>query len=310
MSYSSRRIGPISTQSWTTRSFIRAVARAARDFDRRPDVIYSHFLFPAGAAGSALAKRLGCPSVVALGEAEFEQAESMRGRDHLGETLQSFDGILSVSEENAEIVTGRYGADRSLINVIPNAVDTDRFRPHDRLEARHRLGLPEDATIVAFSGHFIERKGPLRVVEAMRRVEGLHGIFLGDGPQRPSGDRVLHAGRVPHAEVALWLSASDFFVLPTLAEGSPNAVIEAMACGLPVVSSDIASLRETVDADSALLVDPKDVDAIAAALARLTCDATLRSAMSSAALERGRRTSLDARAKRIREWLRGIARPT
>jgi glycosyltransferase involved in cell wall biosynthesis len=307
MSYSNKQIGPISTQAWTTRSFIKAVTRAGLAFGLRPDVVYSHFLFPAGSAGAAVAKRLGCPSVVALGESSFEHAERMRGRDHVSEILQSFDGILSVSQENADIASERYHADRSLINVVPNAVDTERFRPHDRREARQTLGLPENATILSFTGHFIERKGPLRVAEAMQQVEGLYGVFLGEGPQKPSGDRVLHAGRVPHDQVALWLSASDFFALPTLAEGSPNAVIEAMACGLPVVSSDIPALRETVSADSALLVDPRDIGSIAGAFAKLTRDTTLRDTMSTAALERGRRTSLAARAQHIRAWLRDIA---
>ena len=208
--------------------------------------------------------------------------------------------------KNADIVRDRYGADPARIEVVPNAVDTDRFRPVDRLEARRRLGLPEDATILSFTGYFIERKGALRVLEAMNRVEGLYGVFLGDGPEIPVGDRVLHAGRVNHEDVAVWLSASDFFVLPTLAEGSPNAVIEAMACGLPVVSSDIASLRETVDEECALLVEPTDIDALANALARLTRDESLRIRMGQAALLRGHRTSLDLRARRIRDWLRSI----
>jgi glycosyltransferase involved in cell wall biosynthesis len=303
LSYSNRRIGPISTHSWTQRSLSRAAARGARQSRARPDIVYSHFLFPAGAAGVDLAEAFGCPSVVALGESSFDSVESTLGRDRIAAMLRRFDGILSVSQENARIVVDRYGADESKIKVVPNAVDTDRFRPHDRLESRRRLGLPEDAMILSFTGFFIDRKGPLRVVEAMQRVPGLHGVFLGDGPQMPTGERVLHAGRVEHGEVAHWLSASDFFVLPTRSEGSPNAVLEAMACGLPIVSSDIPSLRETVDDEAAILVDPEDVSALAEALTKLSQDPHLRRFMGAASLDIGRRSNLDVRAAWIREWL-------
>ncbi len=306
LSYSNKRVGPISTHAWTERSFGRAVARGVSDTEHRPDVVYSHFLFPAGVAGAELAKRLNSRSILALGESDFNFPEAALGRDRLRETIQRFDGILSVSEENAQTIIEQYGADRSRIEVVPNAVDTGRFHPHDRLEARRRLGLPEDATILCFTGHFIDRKGPLRVVEAMERIPGLWGVFLGDGPQKPIGQRVLHAGRVGHDEVAFWLSASDFFVLPTLSEGSPNAVLEAMACGLPVVSSDIPSLHETVDDDAALLVDPENISAIADALTELSQNVELRRSMAAAALKRGRRTNLSARVNHIRNWIKKV----
>lgn len=306
MSYSNRELGPFSTTAWTVRSFWRSVLKAGMRQDKKPDVVYSHFLVPAGVAGARLASRLERPSIVALGESDWDLAESALTPEQFGETVRSFDGILSLSEVNAQTMIEKHGADESRVTVIPNAVDTERFQPHDRLEARRHLGLPEDATILSFTGYFIDRKGPLRVIEAMERVPGLFGIFLGDGPDRPSGDRVLHAGRVRHDEVARWLSASDFFVLPTLAEGSPNAVLEAMACGLPVVSSDIPSLHETVDNGSAMLVDPMNISALAEALAEMTTNSSKRLAMGAAALERGRRTTLNARADRIREWIKEV----
>lgn len=307
MSYSNRRIGPLSTQDWTVRSFEKATLRAARRHAVLPDLVYSHFLLPAGAAALRLATRLERPAVVALGESGFEQAEASRGRDGLRELLRSFDGILSVSRENAELVIDRYDADPARIEIVPNAVDTQRFRQIDRAEARARLGLPRDSVLLAFAGYFIERKGPLRVAEALRRVEGLRAVFLGDGPQAPAkGGAILHVGRVAHEDVPLWLSAADFFVLPTLAEGSPNAVIEAMACGLPVISSDIPALRETVDPEAAILVDPMDIEALANAMTRLVADPDLRERMGRAALALGQRTSIDDRARRIRAWLREI----
>ena len=193
----------------------------------------------------------------------------------------------------------RFGVSASDILLAPNAVDLSRFRPRDRIEMRRKHGLPMDASILSFTGHFIERKGPQRVLRAMEAIPNLYGIFLGDGPQCPRGNRVLHAGRVPNAEVGEWLCASDFFVLPTVAEGSPNAVIEAMACGLPIISSDIPSLRETVDARSAILVDPIDEGALAKAMSLLVMDRDRRERMAIAALEIGSNRAIGERANHI-----------
>ncbi len=97
LSYSNKRIGPISTHVWTERSFCRAVARGASHTDRKADVVYSHFLFPAGVAGAELSKQLGCPSILALGESSFDSAEAALGQKRIRETIQLYNGILSVS---------------------------------------------------------------------------------------------------------------------------------------------------------------------------------------------------------------------
>jgi glycosyltransferase involved in cell wall biosynthesis len=111
---------------------------------------------------------------------------------------------------------------------------------------------------------------------------------------------------VPHEQLPQWLVAADLFVLPTLAEGCPNAVVEAMACGLPIVSSDIAALRETVGEGNGILVDPLDVSALSRAIATVLSDAGQRAQMSAAALARGTRLSAAARAERILDWMGDI----
>jgi len=105
------------------------------------------------------------------------------------------------------------------------------------------------------------------------------------------------------------LETIGVFELPTLAEGSPNAIIEAMACGLPVVSSNIPALRETVDDSAAILVDPMDLDAIAQAIESLARDESSRRRLAEGALRLGRRTTLADRARRIRTWMSSIVEP-
>ncbi|MGH0034466.1 MAG: glycosyltransferase [Myxococcota bacterium] len=303
LTFSNRVVGPIRTARLSLAAFRRSVLRAARRIPFGPDVVYAHFLFPSGHTGLELAERLGVPAVVAVGESGFSLYEETLGRARVEATARRFDGIVSVSQGNRDWVVERYGVDPERVVVVPNATDTEHFRPRDRAALREELGLPRDRVLVGFSGHFDERKGPLRVMEAIRELPEVGAVFLGSGAQQPSGEQVLVARRVPNAEVARYMAATDVYVLPTLNEGSPNAVIEAMACGLPIVSSDIPSLRETVPPEAAHLVDPRDIDALRGAIRTLVDDAGLRERMGAAARAHAERSSIAARADRIRSFL-------
>jgi glycosyltransferase involved in cell wall biosynthesis len=143
-------------------------------------------------------------------------------------------------------------------------------------------------------------------MEAIRGRPDIGAVFLGRGLQRPSGPQVLHAGPVPHEDMPVWLSAADLFVLPTLDEGCSNALLEALACGLPVVTSDRPFNRAVVDESMALLVEPSDPAALGAAIAALVDGAPLRAALGAAALERAAAFRLERRAARIHALLGGV----
>ncbi len=307
VSFSNATLAPgWSTARLSLWSFDRAVLRCTKRLPFRPSVAYGHFLFPACHAALRVGRRLGIPVVGALGEADLGEWERLVGVDRAAATARALDAIVSVSHENAEHCARRYGVADERVVVLPNAVDASRFQPLERAAARARLGLPADRPIVAFVGSFIERKGALRVLEAIRGLPDVMGVFLGAGPQRPEGDRVLFAGRVANEEVPVWLSAANLFVLPTRAEGSPNAVLEAMACGLPVVSGDIPALRETTTPDAARLVDPSDVQAIRQAVGEIVSDAALAARMSAAARRIAGARSLADRAERITTVLAAV----
>ncbi len=303
-SLSNLRVGPLSTRRLGLVPFARAVRRAARRLPFRPDVVYGHFLFPSGHAAAELGRALGVPSVAAVGESHFTDYEREMGVAFCQRTAQRFLGIVSVSQRNRAHCVDRYGVPDKRVMVAPNAADPGRFRPPgDRARLRRRLGISGDRSLVVFVGDFEERKGPLRLIEALADLPGVGLVLLGDGPQTPRSPAIVFSGRVPPAEVADWLGAADLFVLPTLEEGSPNAVIEALACGLPVVSSDIPALRETVDDDCAVLVDPQSPTALRDAVAALLGDAERRASMGRAALARAGTVTLEARARRILTWL-------
>jgi glycosyltransferase involved in cell wall biosynthesis len=129
---------------------------------------------------------------------------------------------------------------------------------------------------------------------------------LGSGPQVPKGPQVLYQGVVPHEEIPEWLNAADIFVLPTLDEGCSNAILEAIFCGLPVISSDLPFNHGVLDAQVAVLVDPRDERALGQAIAWLLKQPQRRAAMSQAALRRMQAFRLADRARSIVTFLRSL----
>jgi teichuronic acid biosynthesis glycosyltransferase TuaC len=309
LSFSNRSLPWVgSTYRWSVWSFARTIQAVGRRLHPVPDCCYGHFLYPAGVAAANLAKLLGIPSVVALGESWLPYYESQLEPGRIRNDVAGFAGIIAVSEVNRSYCINQFGAPPRKVMLLPNAVDISLFYPRDRQKSRERHGLPQDRPIVAFVGHFNKRKGPLRLMEALKTMPEVGAIFLGAGSQVPTGSQVLFAGPVPHAEIPEWLSTADLFVLPTLAEGSSNALLEAMACGLPVVTSDRPFNHEMLDNTVACLVDPCDIAAISGAIRELLIDTNRRQQMREAALARARRYTLQDRAELILSWIEEIIR--
>jgi glycosyltransferase involved in cell wall biosynthesis len=238
-----------------------------------------------------------------LGESDFGRYETIYSRHNICQLLDRFTGVISNSPLITERCVERYGLPETRIRTFPNGVDGERFYPRNRDVARQRCRLPDDRPMVAFVGHFIERKGPLRVLEAIRSRPEIGAVFLGRGPQVPRGSQVLFQGEVTHEEVPIWLSAADLFVLPTLNEGCSNAILEALSCGLPVVSSDLPFNKGILDEQVSILVDSHNVEALGQAIFSLVDDHERRNAMGRAALRRAKAFSLTERAQKILAFL-------
>ena len=134
-------------------------------------------------------------------------------------------------------------------------------------------------------------------------MPGVKSIFIGSGEQEPDCDGVLFKGRLPHKEIVTYLNAADIFVLPTLAEGCCNAVVEAMACGLPIVSSDLPFNDDILDETNSIRIDPMDVNAISKAIEKLWKDEDLRSKLADGALKRAKSLTIESRADNILRFM-------
>lgn len=140
------------------------------------------------------------------------------------------------------------------------------------------------------------------MLSAIRGLPGVAGVFLGSGMARPAEPAIAFWGPVPHRRVAEYLAACDFFALPSTAEGCSNAILEALACGLPVIASRREFNEGVVDSQVGILVDPHDVAGLRAAVVQLLEDVPLRAQLAVAAAARARKFDLDRRALHILEW--------
>ena len=270
-------------------------------FDQKSDCIFTCFL-NSGFIASRLSKKYGINAFCECGESTLWSLNERSRRSALRD-LRHVRGYISVSQKNTHMLVDEKITNIEKIITIPNAVDLSVFYKRDKSAARKKLGFPQDLTIGIFVGHFIDRKGPIRVGQATRGVPNLKMIYIGAGAQEPQGENIVFKGSVKHEELPEYLSAADFFILPTLAEGCCNAIIEAMACGLPIISSNMAFNYDILDRKTAILVDPQNIDELSNAIRVLTCNIGLRKEMSHAAELKAKDFDIRIRTKKIIDYM-------
>ena len=282
------------------RHFEKAVAATiAEETDHDFDAFYGHFIAPAGFAAVKMGKQYHKPSFIAYGECSLDQELCNYSLADVVSGVDGVTGVVAVSTKNKNELLEHNVVAKEKIQVFPNSINANVFYHMQKQEARKKLGFSPDAFIVAFVGYFIERKGPLRVAEALSGLEGVNSIFIGSGEQEPNCDGILFQGRLPHDEIVTYLNAADVFVLPTLAEGCCNAVVEAMACGLPIISSNLPFNDDILNDTNSIRVDPMNVEEIRAAVQTLYTNEELRNNLAQGALETASKLKIENRAKNI-----------
>ncbi len=297
LSFSKFKIGKFNLSLWAHK---RAFKRAFRKLDTKPDVIYGHF-WSAAYCGYELAKKNNIPLLVASGESEI--SKMFAAPLDVREFAEYVSGVICVSSKNRDesIKLGLTSIEKC--GVFPNAVNVELFHKRDKSECRQQLGLPQNEFIVVFVGWFNDRKGAQRIAEAINRTGGVKSIFIGKGEQDPQCDGILFKGPMPHDQVPIYLGAADCFVLPTRAEGCCNAVVEAMACGLPIISSNLPFNWDVLDETNSIMVDPNDIDEIANAIRLMRDDTDLRENLSKGALLKAESLTIDRRAQAIVDFI-------
>ena len=299
LSFSNIKIGKFSPSLYFRQ---KAINRALKKLPVKPDVVYCHF-WECGLEGYQYAKKYNIPLFVASGESNISII--LQNKYIFEDIKDVVSGVVCVSTKNKEesISLGLTSEDKCLVS--PNAVNSNLFNILDKKECRKKMGFPQDAFIVCFVGAFIERKGVIRVSDAIKQIPGepVYSCFIGRGTQEPDCDNILFKGGLRHEEIPVFLNASDVFVLPTLAEGCCNAIVEAMSCGLPIISSNLPFNWDVLDETNSIMIDPNNVREIALAIQRLKDDIVLRKRMAEASLEKAQSLTIDGRAKSIIEFI-------
>ena len=284
----------------TTHFFTKAVEKVIDSWDCKPDIYYAHFVTPAGITAAKLGRKHGIPAFMAYGEATLNTINHY-GKKAVAKELGTLAGVIAVSSQNKEMIEPF--VPKGITEVFPNSIDDTLFYKHDKNLARSKWNIDPNDFIVAFVGSFDERKGINRLSDAVDRVEGVKVICAGKGALEPKTDKCVFKGPVLHSELPLFLSAADVFVLPTRNEGCCNAIIEAMACGLPIVSANLPFNDDVLDETNSIKIDPNSVDEIVEAIQKLKDDVDLRLQLSNGGLKRAENLTLEKRAENILSFI-------
>ena len=255
-------------------SSVKSIIRRGYDFE----LIDAHYFYPDGVAAAMMGQKLNVPVVI-----------TARGTDInlLPQFALPRRMILWAARRAAALVTVsaalkaaliQMGVDAGKVSVLRNGVDTRLFHPVDRASQRARLGLT--GTVLLMVGNLVAPKGHDVVLRALREFSGACLLIIGEGPEERNlkrlasalgiPDRVRFLGAMPQERLTEYYGAADALVLASSREGWPNVLLEAMACGTPVVSTRVGGTPEIVAAPEAgVLIDERSAPGIVEALHRL-----------------------------------------
>lgn len=287
--------------------FRKKVEATVEKLNENFDIVYCHFWLYATYMIKYV-RTHNVPLFVATGE-DTIKTETLGGNFYINALKTDTKGVICVSTKNKNESIEKHLTTEDKCIVLPNAIESELFYKMDKKTIRQHLGYPVDAFIVAFCGRFNHRKGAFRVAEAIQKCNNpnIKAIFIGlpiEGQTKlPECDGIIFRGALPHEDVAKYLNAADVYVLPSLAEGCSNSIVEAMACGLPIISSDLPFNYDILDKENSLLVDPMDVDAITMNITMLYENRDMCSKLAESSLAKAAELTIEKRAMKIIQFI-------
>ncbi len=264
---------------------------------QRVELLAAHNVFPDGTAAVYLGKKLGIPTIVILHGSDINNfalnpiPRNRRLRHEIEWTLRNTDGIIAVSTDLKRKAVD-LGAAPDKVYVVPNGVDTELFHPIQRESCEEKLGLEKGLPRILFGGNLVHVKGLDILIESMgglvKKFPRVELILIG-GKKNSREERSLlkHAaqvgisgnvrsvGIISNDNIPLWMSASDVLVLPSRSEGFGVVLVEAIACGIPVISTLSGGPEDIVTNESGILVKPESIDELTMAMEKF-CDGSFK----------------------------------
>ena len=262
-----------------------------------PDLIFSCILYPDGYSALKIGKALSVPVVAMSIGSDINRIGDPISAMQTRVVLRDADFVVTVSGDLRRKAVAM-GASPQKTRSIVNGCDLSVFYVRDRLEARRALGIDPDSEAVVYIGRMDVKKGLRELVEAAVSLHPerprMHVYLIGEGSDRPIVQSAIDAGNAAgyihllpgcaFDDVAVWMGAADLVTLPSYMEGCPNVVLEALACGRPLVATNVGGIPEIMSEACGSLVPPRDPAALAQALRSVldkTWDAAAISALRS-----------------------------
>jgi glycosyltransferase involved in cell wall biosynthesis len=251
-------LGGISTGFWLFLQLLPVVARLRAEFPF--EIIDTHFGHPEGIAGALLSRALRVPFTMTLRGNEPKHSRSRLGRFWIAWALRRASKVFVLSERLRQFAIG-LGADPARVTIVPNGIDAAVFFPRDRAACRLKHGFAADRPLLLSAGALVERKGHHRILRALAAMAPDRrpqlAIVGGPGPEGSYAEQLVRLaatldlgkwvrflGPVSPTAMAELMSAADVFCLASTNEGWPNVIHEALACGTPVVATDVGAVPE------------------------------------------------------------------
>lgn len=261
---------------------------------RQYQAVHVHYIFPTGIAGLWFKKVFGTRLIVTAHGGDIDQMAKKSGltRKWTKQILQECDHLIVVGEKLKEDVLSQFKLENEKISVINMGVNREVFRPRNNRELRNELGIPAERFILLFVGNFIKAKGLKELIEAYQMFQKrypdseLHLIGEAKDPdfyetitsiikEKTIPNIVFHES-MDQNRLSKWMAVADVFVLPSHMEGFGLVALEAMACGTPVIGSDVGGLSYLLSGDAGVKVEPKNIEALYRAMENLYQDDQLK----------------------------------
>ena len=242
------------------------------------ELIDAHYFYPDGVAAAMLGRRLGLPVVVTARGTDINLIAQYRlARRMIRWTARQAAAVVTVSQALKDRLVA-LGVERGRIHVLRNGVDLELFAPDARASLRAALGM-RGTTLISV-GNLLAFKGHGIAIEALSLLPGCELVIAGDGPDRAAfqalarqcgvAARVRFVGSLSQQELRSYYCAADALVLASSREGWPNVLLEAMACGTPVIATDVGGVCEIVTAPEAgIVLEARSPAALARGVQRL-----------------------------------------
>ncbi|MCP4672188.1 MAG: glycosyltransferase family 4 protein [Desulfobacula sp.] len=255
-------------------STIRLIRKIQKEFPF--DLIDAHYIYPDGFAGMLLGKIFRKPVVVTARGSDINQfSKFMTIRPMIRKTLKNCQYVLSVCNALKDVMVD-LGANPGKTRVIPNGIHIEKFYPENKNESRKLFSLHENKKIIFSVGSLIPRKGHHLVIDAMPelidKMPDIHFFIAGEGEYRKTlekkiselrlKDHITLLGHIPNSDLRKWYSASDIFCLASSREGWANVIMESMACGTPVVATNVWGAPEIITSQNLGLLVSRDIGSI------------------------------------------------